>query len=438
MRRFFTFLFFVVYSAGFSQSLNTKKLDSLLSAISDHHLGMGSLAISKNGKVIYQRAFGSASLAEGGNVAATPATKYRIGSISKMFTAVLVFQLIEEGKLQLTTTLDQFFPELPQAKVITIRDLLYHRSGLHDYTKDSGFETWLDQPKTHEELLSFISSMGPDFTPDEKASYCNSNFLVLSYIAEKITGKSYAQLLTDRITSKQGLKNTYYGNGTDIRKGESTSYKYAAGKWVKDTETNLDLHSGAGAIVSTPADLTRFAEALFAGKLISRKSVDAMKTLVDYYGMGMFAFPFMQRTAFGHGGRIDGFSSTLQYFPEERLAIAYCTNGIVYPKEDVVEAILRICFNEPYVIPQFNSTTALSQQTLDGYTGTYSSVDLPIKIICTSLKGALTVETQGQPFATQWIGKDQFMNAQFGFFFVFRPGELTLKEGDNVYVLKKE
>jgi len=439
MRLFLAFSFLLfVFNVSLAQPFNTKKLDSLLTTLSDNSMAMGSLAISKNGKIIYERAFGNALLKESEDVPATVDTKYRIGSISKTFTAVLIFQLIEEKKLHLTTTLDQFFPALPNAKIITIRELLYHRSGLHDYTKDTDFENWLDKPKTQEELLSIIASKGPDFPPNEKASYCNSNYLVLSAILEKIRKKPYSEVLNERIISKLRLKNTYYGSATDINKNESTSYKYAGGNWIKDTETNLSIHSGAGSIVSTPADLARFADALFSYKLISRASVDKMKTLVDYYGMGMFSFPFIQRTGFGHGGRIDGFASSLQYYPEDKLAIAYCTNAMVYPKDDILDGILRICFNEVYEIPKFNRSTAPAKQTLDSYVGTYSSPDLPIKLVCTNSNGSLLVETKGQPFATQWIGKDKFMNKQFGFFFEFKPGELILKEGDNVYYLKRE
>jgi D-alanyl-D-alanine carboxypeptidase len=409
----------------------------LIQTLSDQNLAMGSLTVSKDGAIVYQRAFGSSFISENHNVPANSLTKYRIGSISKMFTAVLILKLIEEGKLQLTTTLDKFYPGLPNANVITVHDLLYHRSGLHNYTDNTNFESWKDKPKTHEELLQIIINKGVDFKPNEKASYCNSNYLILSYIIEKILEKPYGQIVDEKIISNIGLRNTYYGGAIDIHKNESESYKYVNGKWIREAETDLSIHSGAGSIVSTPADLTAFIVAIFTYKLINKKSVDNMKSLIDDYGMGIFPFKFQNTTGFGHGGRIDGFASSVQYFPEQKIAISYCTNGIVYPKDDLLDGVIRICFNKPYTIPQFNHKI-LKQEELDRYTGTYSSSTMPIKITCKKDRESLIVETQGQPFTTQWIGEDKFMNIQHGFFFEFRPDELILKEGDNIYHLTKE
>ncbi|RZK59724.1 MAG: class A beta-lactamase-related serine hydrolase, partial [Hymenobacter sp.] len=152
-----------------AQTLNTAKLDSLLNSLATNHKLMGSLALTRAGQVVYSHAFGDAQVTP--SIAATPATRYRVGSISKMFTAVMIFQLIEERKLTLETPLATFFPQLPNASRITIDQLLSHRSGLHNFTSDAAYQGYMAQPKTQAELLAIIAQTTPDFEPGAKAAY---------------------------------------------------------------------------------------------------------------------------------------------------------------------------------------------------------------------------------------------------------------------------
>jgi len=125
----------------------------------------------------------------------------------------MIFQLIDEGKIKLTTTLDTFFLNLPNAKKITINNLLNHRSGLHNITEHPDYLNWMTQPKTHVEMLEIISKDTIDFQPNEKMSSTNTNYIVLGYIVEKISDQPYSKELDKRITSKIGLANTYFGKG---------------------------------------------------------------------------------------------------------------------------------------------------------------------------------------------------------------------------------
>lgn len=223
-----TTILLAVLSLGtvYSQSINKPKLDSLFDVLAENNKAMGSLAISKNGVVLYSRAFGYSVASEKEKKPANDSTKYRIGSITKMFTATMIFQLIEEGRLTLDTTLDNFFPSVPNAKQITIGNLLDHRSGLHNFTAKPDYTVWMTRPKTEDEMLAILSNDKPDFQPNEKSSYSNTNFLLLGYIIEKVTGQSYSQNLKERIASKIGLSNTYAGGKTDIASNESFSYRF--------------------------------------------------------------------------------------------------------------------------------------------------------------------------------------------------------------------
>jgi len=431
-----TLLIGLSFGTSFSQTLNKPKLDSLMDILAEKNQAMGSLAISKKGIVVYSRAIGYSYISSNEKLPATIQTKYRIGSISKMFTATMIFQLIEEGKLSLTTTLDKYFPQLPNAGKITISNLLNHRSGLHNFTDDPEYRTWETQPKTQVEMLAIISKSPVDFQPNEKCSYSNSNYVVLGYIIEKISKQSFSKNVSTRITSKIGLSNTYVGAKTDTKKNESFSYRFL-NDWEQGSETDMSIPGAAGAIVSTPADLTKFIESLFSLKLVSKSSLEQMKTMTDGFGMGMFQIPFYDKRAYGHNGGIDGFVSTLGYFPEDSLAVAYCTNGQVYPMNNILIGVLSIYFNKPYSIPTFN----LKTEDLDKYLGVYATTQISLKITITKNGATLFAQATGQQsFPLDPAEKDKFKFDPAGIVMEFNPAknEMTLKQGGQNVVFTKE
>lgn len=436
-----TLLIGLSFGTIFSQSFNKPKLDSLMDVLAEKNRAMGSLTISKNGVVVYSRAIGYSYISGNEKLPATNQTKYRIGSISKMFTATMVFQLIEDGKLSLTTTIDKYFPQLPNANKITISNLLNHRSGLHNFTDDPDYLTWMTQPKTQDEMLAIISKGGIDFQPNEKFSYSNSNYVVLGYIIEKVSKQSYPKYLSNRITSKIGLSNTYVGAKIDTKKNEGFSYRFS-NSWEQAPETDMSIPGGAGAIVSTPTDLAKFIESLFSLKLVSNTSLSQMKTLTDGFGMGMFQIPFYEKRAYGHNGGIDGFASNLAYFPEDSLALAYCTNGQVYPLNNILIGVLSIYFNKQYSIPTFNTPPVfLKTEDLDKYLGVYSSTQIPLKITITKDKTTLISQATGQSsFPLEATGKDKFEFDPAGIKVEFNPdkNEMTLKQGGEIVVFTKE
>lgn len=421
------------------QTFNKAKMDSLFAALETNNKAMGSICISKDGKEIYSKAIGYSFITEQDKTKATINTKYRIGSISKMFTATLIFQLIDEKKLTLNDKLDKYFPQLPNASKITVEQLLGHRSGIHNFTNDEAYPGYMEQPKSQKEMLEIIAKGGTDFEPDSKAEYSNSNYVILGYIIEKITNKPYADVLKQRIITKAGLKNTYYGTKASVAKGESLSYQYI-NQWNAMPETDMSIPGGAGAIVSTTADLDKFIEALFNLKLVSEASLNQMKTIKEGYGLGMFQFPFGTKKAYGHDGSIDGFNAMLGYFPEDKLAIAYCSNGQNYEVNNIIVAALSIYYNKDYVIPSFK-TLALTEAQLDQYTGQYSSKEMPLKITVSKEGNTLTAQATGQgAFPLEATEKDIFKFDAAGITLEFNPEkkEMTLKQGPGKYLFTRE
>ncbi len=436
-RSFFSFLFVLFSATSFAQEQKFLTLDSLFQILDVNNRFMGSLSISENGKVTYSKTIGKADLASGKS--SDKITKYRIGSISKMFTACLVFQAIEENKLSLTQNINRFFPKITSAKEISIGNLLNHRSGIHNFTNDTSYFNYYTASKSQKEMLEIIQASGSDFKSNSKAEYSNSNYILLSFILEKIYKKSYEELLDIKIIQPQGLKNTYFGKKLELEKNECASYRFS-GKWELEKETNSSVSLGAGGIVSTTEDLLLFISNLFAGKIINTASLEQMTKLEDGYGMGIFPVPFYDKKGFGHTGGIDGFSSFLYIFPEDKISIALTSNGSRFNNNDIAIAALSDCFDKPFTLPSFYAVE-LTSADLDKYLGSYANPEIPIKISITKDSLSLIAQATGQPsFTLELIGKDSFEFSPAGVEIQFIPQKnlLILKQGGGEFSFKRE
>lgn len=381
---------FAIFGIASAQSLNKAKLDQLFDRLLEKNKGMGSIAIAQDGKVLYTRSFGYGQITETIRAPLTDQTKYRISSITKMYTAVMIFQLIEEDKLKLSDRLDKFFPQIPNATKITIDQILSHRSGIPNVVPDgSGM-----QPRTEEERIAEIARLQPDFEPGSRHLYSNSGYVLLGYIVEKAGGQSYQEALKTRIVSKLGLQNTYMGTGnTNVARNESLSYRYVGG-WREAREPDFSIVAGAGAIVSTPTDMVKFIQGLFDLKLISQNSLDQMKTMIDGEGMGMEPFTFAGKNLYGHTGGSSTSGAWLAYYPEEKLAMAYTTNAKIYPVKDIVNDVFDIYWNRPFEIPSFD-VLKINPEILDQYTGVYTASGAPVKWIVTRKDSTLFIQQEG-------------------------------------------
>lgn len=433
----FTLIIGLSIQKGVSQTFDKTKLDNYFDTLEANNKFMGSVAISQNGKIIYTKQIGYCDIDS--KIKPNDNTKYRIGSISKTFTTVLVFKAIDEGKLKLTDKIDTYFPTIKNANKISISDLLYHRSGIHNFTEDEDFLKWNTEKKSENEMIEIISKGGSDFEPGTKGEYSNSNFILLSYILQNICKKDYAQLLDEQIIKPIGLKNTYFGKKTNIKDNECYSYSFK-GNWVKEAETDMSIPMGAGGIVSTPGDLTRFADALFSGKLISTKDLELMETLKDNYGMGLFKIPFYDKFGYGHTGGIDGFNSVMGHLADDNVSIAITSNGTNFDNNQISIVLLSAVYNKPYEIPTFK-TLEVTGTDLDKYLGVYSSNQIPLKITITRNDKTLIAQATGQPaFVLEATEKDKFKFEQAGLVLEFNPTDKTmiLKQHGGIFSFSKE
>jgi CubicO group peptidase (beta-lactamase class C family) len=419
-----------------AQHPSAKKIDSLLAYYESQNEWMGAVTLTENGKVIFEKAYGYSDVAQ--STKASARTKYKIGSVTKMFTASVIFQLIDSKKLTLETPLSKFYPAVPNADKITIGQLLSHRSGIFNYTDDPEFMSILTVPHSKAELLARISKYPEHFAPGTKAEYSNSNYILLGYIIEDVTGKSYWDNVKSRIVDKLGLKNTVYGTTINPANNEAFSYVQDGSGWRMDNPWDMSLAGSAGAIVTTTNDLATFVNALFTGKIVSKSSLETMMNVTDSVGYGMFQVPFYDKKGYGHNGRIEEFVSQAYYFPAEKLGLTMVANAKGENNNDIAIGILSYLFNKDFNFPNLDKTL-IDQNILDSYAGTYSSLSFPLKITINGKEGILYAQATGQQaFPLEARSETEFVFKPAGVKIKMTAGTLTLFQGGGEFLFNKE
>ena len=426
-----------------------RKLDAYFDALQSQGLANGSIAISEGGEIRYRRAVGFARYTPPANEPADPNTRYRIGSVTKLFTAVLMLQLAEKASVTLDSRLAEFYPDLPNALQITYRNLLQHRSGLADYTRADGFDDWRRAPATHAQLLGIIDAAGSRFAPGERVEYNNSNYLLLGYVLEKVYEKPYGEIVRQQVIDKLGLGRTLYGAPADG--ALPVSYEFRSGSWLTVEPTDPELHGGAGALLSTPSNLVRFMDALTTGRLVSVHSLASMREQTGGSGMGLWSYDAAGQNGFGHGGAIEAFRACVYHFPDKRLSIAYTTNAPVLAMSEIVDESLALVF-EPRRQPPAFAPQTLSDAQRKPFTGAWRSAeglptrmkfrdfrppDAPLALEIVSLPAGLIARIQGNDLPLIAYGGGEFLAPTIGYLLRFDGDELAVRGSDYAYFLKR-
>jgi CubicO group peptidase (beta-lactamase class C family) len=287
------------------------------------------LAVVKDGKVIKEKAYGLANVEL--NVPVTTNTVFEIGSITKQFTATLIMRLVADGKLSLDDRLHEHLNDTPETwREINVRHLLTHTSGLKNYTGLDGFE--VRQKLNCDAFVRQLAREPLEFTPGERYSYCNSGYNLLGYLIELKSGTNYWTVLRERILSPLGMNHTRSRDATDIVTNRASGYEVTRGK-LTNRDSDLTDVFAAGAMVSTIGDLLKWNAALGSDRLLKAASREAMWKPVKLnsggthpYGLGFRVEDYKGRANIGHSGSTSGFSSSLQRFPEERVAVIVLCN----------------------------------------------------------------------------------------------------------------
>lgn len=342
-------LLLLVSSYFFSQTVAPEKLDHYFSDIEKNNIGVGSLSIFKNGKEVYTKNFGQKNIP---GLTYNQNTRYQVGSITKMITAVLIFKLIEENKLHLEDKLSEFFPEIPNSNAITIKNLLEHTSGLGSYVVKDG-EVWVTEKASDQKIMDLIIQQGKSFEPGEKVAYSNSAYYLLTKILEKKRQKPFHEILYSEIIKPLGLKNL--ASIRSDRKNVFLPYQYEKGSW-KVLKKEIDLLNviGVGDISATPYDLNIFINSLFHNGILKKESLKLMEPVLgkEDWGRGMAIWEFDHHIFYGHGGDTLGSHAILIYNKEADLSIAYVTNGERIKKEEFMKNVVDLLYNKEVKLPE--------------------------------------------------------------------------------------
>jgi CubicO group peptidase (beta-lactamase class C family) len=313
---------------------------------------MGAVLVARSGRTVLSKGYGMANLEW--HVPNSPRTRFRIGSLTKQFTAASVLLLEERGKLNIADPISRYMPDAPPAwRAITVFNLLTHTSGIPDLTTFPDFDATEAHPATPDELVGRFRDKPLDFPPGTAFKYSNSGYILLGYLIEKITGQTYRQFVQENIFRPLGMKNSGYDSNTEIVFQHAQGYASGKTGLVVAGYVDMSIPFAAGGLYSTTEDLLRWEEALYGGKLLSAASLTKMTT------------PFKGDYAFGvavdldargnrvirHGGAIEGFGASLIYVPAERLSVIVLSNIEGPSARDVSDAILKIT-NHEFTVPK--------------------------------------------------------------------------------------
>lgn len=315
------------------QKYHAAEIEEYLESLADKNSPGFSYLISKDGLVIAKGGVGFADVEN--KISNDTSTIFKAASITKQFTAVSVLLLVEQGKLTLDDKLEMYFPELPNAKNISIRNLHNHTSGMWEQQKDEDFPFPVETEVPSSVHLSYIQKNKPYFEPGEKWSYCSNGYFVLGLIIEKVAGISLETYMKNKIFEPLGMKNSgLRGNNTQYA-NSAIGYGMSEGKPYKEKDSNMATYNGAAALYSTVEDLFIWNEALHNGKLLSEKSYKEMISphifkngFVPFvaYGLGLGIEDVAGHPTIGHLGRMYGFHSDILRIPDDNINYIFLSN----------------------------------------------------------------------------------------------------------------
>jgi len=345
------------------------KIQDVLSLAHKYRQFNGSALVAENGKVVYKGAFGMANMEW--NIPNTPDTRFRLGSITKQFTATATLQLVEQGKIKLDGKITDYLPDYRKdtGDKVTIHHLLTHTSGIPSYTGQPGFfENVSRNPYKVDEFVKKYASGNLEFEPGSKFSYNNSGYFLLGAIIERVTGKPYEQVLKENIFDPLGMKNSGYDRHATIIPKRASGYSKTPDGYINAVYLDMSIPYAAGSLYSTVEDLYLWDQALYADKVLSAQSKALMYKpfLENYaYGWAVTNASFKQNDqpvqVITHDGGINGFTTTIIRFPKEKNLIVMLDNTGSGYLNRLSDSIARILYNQPYESPKISIVSVLGK-----------------------------------------------------------------------------
>jgi len=428
----------LLQNVGAQSSALSAEIDKLLSEQYKAD-GTGAAAlVARKGQIIYQKAFGMADVAAGRPL--TPNSSFRIGSVTKQFTATAILLLVQDGKLRLDQKLSEFYPDVANADRITIRQMLNHTAGIRSYTESEGFMESLTKYEDPKKMEARIAGYKADFEPGESWMYSNSGYYLLGRIAERVSGQSLGQFWQARIFGPLGMtRSSLYDNRLKIaRPDEALGYSWENGKYVRAADWDMSWAAGAGAISSTTEDLFRWNEAVFGGKVLNPELLaeahspgklnngEVAESMGGTYGFGWMPGEFRGLNYIGHTGGLHGFSSDLERLTDQNATIAVLMNALPgrnTTPSAIVQVLAEVFFYEQMTDQGSFAGVEVDTAVLRDYVGRYGypgGAVLTVRVDEGRLLGQLT----GQPEF------ELFSEAPDRFFWKVVPASLTFTRNE--------
>jgi len=360
---------------------------------------MGSVLVAQGSKILLNQGYGSADLDWG--VANTPDTKFRLGSLTKQFTSASILLLEERGKLSTGDLVKKYVPDAPAAwDKITIYNLLTHTSGIPNFTAFPEYRTneWEDAKPV--ELVARFKDKPLDFEPGTEYRYSNSGYILLGYILEQVSGQSYSDFVQQNLFTPLGMKDTGVDRNTSVLLRRAQGYEPHTGGPKVASYINMSIPFSAGSLYSTTGDLLKWEQGLFGGKLLNPASLKKMTTPFQAnYACGLQIMTILGHKAIMHGGSIEGFSTSLAYFPDEKdgpltvVVLSNAQSNVGLISQDIA----KVAFGLPVKLPRQDlpAEIALSDAALQNFVGTYQLTP-NFAITFTVEKGQLISQATGQ------------------------------------------
>jgi CubicO group peptidase (beta-lactamase class C family) len=411
------------------------RMDHVVQSYVADHGFMGTVLVARKNRVIFSKGYGSADLEW--DIPNSPNTKFRLGSVTKQFTAASILLLEERGKLSVNDPVKKYMPDAPAAwDKITIFNLLTHTSGIPNFTSFPDYPTFGAFATTPAELVARFKDKRLDFQPGELWEYSNSGYVLLTYLIEKLTGGTYEAFVRDNLFTPLGMKDSGYDSNTALISHRASGYNFSNGKFTNAGFVHMTVPQGAGALYSTTEDLLKWEQGLFGGKVLQPASLKKMTTpFKDNYAFGLAVHSADGHQVIDHSGGIQGFNTELAYYPDEQLTVVVLANVVGTVPGEIAAKLAVLGRGETVTLQSERKEIVLDPKTLPGYAGAYQLNPAAVMLVTLEGNQLLTKLGNQQPipiypesptmFFTKGIDAEiEFSNndAQG------RPGVLTLHQ----------
>jgi CubicO group peptidase (beta-lactamase class C family) len=378
------------------------RLDQIVEAHVKNHDFMGSVLVAKGDDVIMSQGYGSADLEW--NIPNSPTTKFRLGSVTKQFTATCVLLLEEKGKWNVNDPVKKYMPDAPPAwDKVTIYHLLTHTSGIPNFTGFPEYKDWESKPTSPAELVARFRDKPLEFDPGTKWNYSNSGYALLGYLVEKMSGQTYQQFLQENIFTPLGMKDSGFDSNAQIIPQRASGYSPGKDGPENTGFINMTVPFSAGSLYSTTLDLLKWERGLFGGKVLSPASLKEMTTpFKSDYAFGLFISEANGRKKIDHGGGIEGFNTELAYYPEDQLTVVVLANLNGNAPAEIATQLAAIIHGEKVVLPSERKEIKLPTEVLQSYIGSYEvapNVEMIVSLVGDHLETKLGSQPQFPIFA---------------------------------------